>query len=107
MYLFTEMLKTTAKILEISSNFKILSRNQKIILVNFISPNQFKKRFKFYIFLTDYTADLSIVCKDGLVLAHQMILGAHSKLLKQLFLSQHALEFAVVDWEAGMYIIFF
>jgi hypothetical protein len=50
----------------------------------------------------DYTADLSIVCKDGHVLAHQMILGAHSKLLKQFFLSQHALEFAVVDWEAGL-----
>ena len=64
-------------------------------------------KYYFIDFFTDYTADLSIVCKDGHVLAHQMILGAHSKLLKQFFLSQHALEFAVVDWEAGNFIFQF
>lgn len=31
-----------------------------------------------------------------------MILGMHSKLLKQLFLSQHSFEFAIIDWKQGL-----
>ena len=46
--------------------------------------------------------DLVIICKDGQVNAHQMILGMHSKLLKQLFLSQHSFEFAIIDWKQGL-----
>ena len=50
----------------------------------------------------DDITDLTIFCKDGLVNSHQMILGMHSKFLKQLFLSQHQMEFSMVDWEHGV-----
>ena len=57
---------------------------------------------KLFSSILDYITDLSIICKDGEVIAHQIILGMHSKYLKQLFLSQHFLEFAIIDWHEGL-----
>ena len=46
--------------------------------------------------------DVTFYCNDGLIRAHQMIMGNHSKLLKKMFLEQHSMEFSLIDFEKGV-----
>jgi len=43
--------------------------------------------------------DTKIICQDGTIRAHQVMLGFGSSFLKRLFLGRHTLEFEVIDFK--------
>ena len=46
--------------------------------------------------------DLKIICKDGAIRCHQVVLARHSLFIRSLLLRHHVLEFDPnIDWDAG------